>query len=264
MNIDELQKAIEYEYKERNIKKRRYIAFNKVIAFFKHTFQCTDDVNFIIQIKKEKLKQIYKATNNAESQAINDVYNYLTNKIIEKTLFHKSEIKDLFPQRTDKHLKKGLPPWVGKNPKVLILGSMPSDVSIEKQLYYANTSRNSFWKIMYSLLPKEIYKSDKEYITSYGIALWDCCNSAVREGSMDCGFDDNTIVPNDLQSFLDSYPSINTIVINGKGKPALYYKRFFSNIEIENLFIMNSTSNACVMSFKDKQKEWKFIIDLLK
>ena len=45
-------------------------------------------------------------------------------------------------------LKQGLEPWVGESPYVLILGTLPSDVSIKSQAYYQNKSHNSFYKIM--------------------------------------------------------------------------------------------------------------------
>lgn len=55
--------------------------------------------------------------------------------------------------------KQGLDPWVGENPKVLILGTMPGDMSLRKQAYYCNTIHNSFWKILRTLFPDGI--SDK-------------------------------------------------------------------------------------------------------
>lgn len=164
----------------------------------------------------------------------------------------------------ESNMKQGLEPWVGKNPKVLILGSMPGDESIRQQAYYANVSRNSFWKIMYSLFQKTGFQSDKEFITSHGIALWDCVKSAVRHGSMDVNFDDGTVVPNDLNSFLEKYKTINIIVINGKGKPETYFRRFFSRIVDCKVIVLNSTSNACTIPFDTKLKEWSIILDLIK
>ena len=43
--------------------------------------------------------------------------------------------------------KIGLPGLTGGNPKILILGSLPSDQSIARQEYYGNP-RNLFWKVM--------------------------------------------------------------------------------------------------------------------
>lgn len=269
MNIDELQKAIEYGYKERNIKKRRYSALDKVIVFFKYTFQCTDDTNFILQIKKEELKRIYKATNNAENQAINDIYNYLTNQITPIKFLQESQIENTFEIQVNKHIKEGLAPWIGKNPKVLILGTMPSDASTEQQSYYSNPS-NSFWKIMYSLFPKKENQNKKEYITSHGIALWDCAHSGIRNGSVDSGFIEKSIIPNNLKSFLKQYPSIKTIILNGKSRgskknvsPQFIIRKYFSPNDFTIPIIpLGSTSN--LNGNKNKIQEWSILKDLVK
>lgn len=48
--------------------------------------------------------------------------------------------------------KEGLAPWIDEFSEILILGSLPSDVSIKEQAYYQNKSKNSFWKLMHDLL----------------------------------------------------------------------------------------------------------------
>ena len=48
--------------------------------------------------------------------------------------------------------KQCLDPWVGESPYILILGTLPSDISIKSQAYYQNKSHNSFYKIMEHLL----------------------------------------------------------------------------------------------------------------
>lgn len=269
MNIDELQKAIEYGYKERNIKKRRYSALNKVITFFKHTFQCTNDINFILQIKKEELKRIYKATNNAENQVINDIYKFLAYQIAPITSLQEFQMENSFKIQVNNHIKEGLAPWIGKNPKVLILGTMPSDTSIEQQSYYSNPS-NLFWKIMYSLFPKKENQEKKEYITSHGIALWDCAHSGIRNGSADSGFIENSIIPNDLKSFLKQYPSITTIILNGKSKgnkknvsPQFIIRKYFSPNDF-TIPIIPLGSTSSLNRNKNKMQEWSILKDLVK
>lgn len=41
----------------------------------------------------------------------------------------------------------GLDPIVFKDSRVLILGSMPSVISLKEQMYYANKT-NRFWKVL--------------------------------------------------------------------------------------------------------------------
>ena len=84
---------------------------------------------------------------------------------------------------------------------LLILGSLPSDISLCRQTYYANKN-NHFWKILRTLFVDDACVDNKEFITSKGIALWDSAHSGCRKGSMDSAFDDETIVPNDIPSLL--------------------------------------------------------------
>lgn len=82
---------------------------------------------------------------------------------------------------------KSFEPLVDKESKVLILGSMPGVMSLNKQQYYGNP-RNHFWKIIYSLFNEvedELYEQKKAFLLRKGIALWDVINNCYREGSLD-------------------------------------------------------------------------------
>ena len=81
---------------------------------------------------------------------------------------------------------KGFEPIVSENSRVLILGSMPSVVSLEKQEYYG-FKHNRFWKIMglYAGCRWESYEMKKRFILQEGFALWDVIDSCEREGSLD-------------------------------------------------------------------------------
>ena len=45
------------------------------------------------------------------------------------------------------HFGEGLPAVCGDSPRVLILGSFPSEMSLARQEYYGNP-QNKFWRIM--------------------------------------------------------------------------------------------------------------------
>ena len=166
--------------------------------------------------------------------------------------------------------KKGLEPWVGKNPKVLILGTMPGDESIRQQVYYANTSKNSFWKIMYSLFSKKENQNNKEFIISQNIALWDCAKFGIRKNSTDREYNFDTIKPNDIYYFLEQHPTIKVIILNGKGKgskksPSTPYmfKKFFFHKELNcQVRKLSSTSNSYGNGMK--LEEWSIIKELVK
>lgn len=168
------------------------------------------------------------------------------------------------PTDTNNDYKKGLAPWIGRNPRVLILGTMPSDVSIREQSYYSNKSHNSFWKIMERLFNRNRFQSDKEFITSHKISLWDCLQSGIRKGSMDQGFVKGTGKPNNLLFFLKQYPTIKTIILNGKGETVRLFNRFFAGTIECDIIELSSTSNACSIQFEQKIKEWSIIKNLVK
>ena len=158
------------------------------------------------------------------------------------------------PEENDIYHKTGLQPWVGENPKVLILGTMAGDTSIKTQSYY-NSHLNPFWKLMNEIFqPTEEIRSRKEFITGLGIALWDCIASGVRRDSSDASFSEKTLRGNDIQGFLDKHPSIHTIVLNGMSTTVKYFNRYCpirSNVKVIAL-----PSTASMITYKTKLEEW--------
>lgn len=112
--------------------------------------------------------------------------------------------------------KQGLPPLLCDNPRILILGSLPGDRSIELQQYYDHP-RNRFWQVMSSVLDKplpEDYAGKKKLLSDAGIILWDVYHSAEREGSLDSDIKEPEF--NDLCALIRSNPTIRIIATNGK------------------------------------------------
>jgi double-stranded uracil-DNA glycosylase len=97
----------------------------------------------------------------------------------------------------------GFKPVAGADSRVLILGTLPGPVSLEKRQYYAQ-SRNAFWPIMGELFgagQELAYRERLQKLKSRSVALWDVCRSAYREGALDASIDPGSIVPNDLAGF---------------------------------------------------------------
>ena len=122
----------------------------------------------------------------------------------------------------------GLDPLLCSDPRILILGTLPGDDSINhKQYYYSNSNR--IWKVLCKIknepLPND-YEEKKALLAKYHIALWDYFESAVRsEGSDDKYIHDAK--PNDITGFIAQHPTIETIAINGFGK----YRKFGERIK---------------------------------
>jgi len=124
----------------------------------------------------------------------------------------------------------GLPPVVGEAPVVLILGSFPSVMSLEKKEYYANP-RNRFWHLMEALLGIKAqlpYHVRTVQLKQKGIALWDVTKECEREGSDDAAIR-NEIV-NDIPGFLRDHPSVSVIVLNGGGAARLFHRHFSDGV----------------------------------
>lgn len=136
---------------------------------------------------------------------------------------------------------KGLEPILSKDPKALILGSMPSVTSLDKQEYYG-FKHNRFWNIMHVCFAMSIdsYEEKKDIIQTQHLILWDVIGSCEREGSLDSAI--RNVVVNDIEALLEKYPQITTVLCNGKKSYDLY-QRYFSHLQVSCIYLP-STSNA--------------------
>ena len=152
-------------------------------------------------------------------------------------------------------------PVVGKNPKILILGTIPGRKSLEMQEYYSHP-RNIFWKIIFNLLKvteKNTYSEKIELVKEKQIALWDVCYSCTREGSLDSNIKDET--PNQIPDFLQKYRTVEIVIFNGQ-KAREKYLKYFDYIEGLEYHCLPSTSPANTsMNFQEKIVKWNRAIN---
>jgi TDG/mug DNA glycosylase family protein len=138
----------------------------------------------------------------------------------------------------------GLPPVVGDSPAVLILGSFPSVISVEKGEYYANP-RNRFWHLIEALLGINAqlpYHVRTVQLKEKRIALWDVTRECEREGSDDAAIKNEVV--NDIPGFLRDHPSIRVIILNGGGASRIFHRHFPDGIPGIMIFTLPSTSPA--------------------
>ena len=179
-------------------------------------------------------------------------------------------LKEKFPQLSENkndepsvNTKKGLESWEGDSPRVLILGTLPSDVSIQEQAYYQNKSHNSFWKIMHALWPNDAQLGDEEFVKAHQIALWDCLKSAQRKGSTDKRIVKGTEIPNDIAGFLKEHSTIKFIILNGTSKTKRYFKKFHRDLYNGYAVIaLPQSSGMCRISFEKKLEEWMIVKEI--
>lgn len=136
----------------------------------------------------------------------------------------------------------GFDPIIAKEPKLLILGSMPSVTSLDKQEYYG-FQHNRFWKIMRAYFDAELssYEDKKHLIQDHHMILWDVIGSCEREGSLDSAIRHE--VCNDIEGLIEQYPTLSLILCNGKKSYDLYQRYFAKQIQIPCV-CLPSTSNA--------------------
>lgn len=112
--------------------------------------------------------------------------------------------------------KTGLAPLLCDNPRILVLGSLPGDRSLELQEYYGH-ARNRFWKVIAAVAGEDepvSYEEKKAMLRRADIALWDIYQAAEREGSLDADIRHGAF--NDILGLLKEYPTIRTIACNGR------------------------------------------------
>lgn len=151
-------------------------------------------------------------------------------------------------------------PIVTTQTKVLILGTMPGAISLEKQEYYGNKN-NQFWKIMYSVfatLPvSENFSEKTKLLKRNQIGLWDVLAQCERKGSLDTHIKNH--MENDLLQLLKDFPEISTIIFNGKQSHKYFLKKF-GFIEGITFHVLPSTSPANTQSFDEKLRIWSTVL----
>lgn len=154
-----------------------------------------------------------------------------------------------------------LKPIYNKNSKILILGSMPSVISLNKNFYYANRN-NRFWNIMENLFLTKFNSNleKRKFLLDNKIALWDVIKSCEIKGSSDNSIKNVNI--NDI-NYLIKKSNIKYIFVTGK--KALYiYNKYLLNITKKEAFYLPSPSSAnASYNLKDLTEKYKIILDYL-
>ena len=159
--------------------------------------------------------------------------------------------------------KTGFKPIIDGKPKILILGSMPGEASLQQSQYYANP-RNLFWEIVATHLnfePTITYEKKIKQLIENKIALWDVIGSCQRQGSLDSSIRSSSIKVNNFQKLFTSFPSIRHVFFNGTKARTEFHKRVIPELgELYSkldLVLLPSTSPAnASISRDEKMTQW--------
>ena len=153
---------------------------------------------------------------------------------------------------------RGLPPVTGPEPRILILGSFPSVLSLARGEYYGNP-KNRFWTVMEELfaIPAALpYPERTQRLTQEKVALWDVVRGCTREGSADSRI--RNPVPNDIAGFVRTHPSLRLIVLNGSTAGHLYH-RLTETPAIPSVTLPSTSPANAAMPFAEKVRQWEMV-----
>jgi hypoxanthine-DNA glycosylase len=155
-------------------------------------------------------------------------------------------------------LLHGFPPILGEGAHTLVLGNMPSVLSLAAHQYYGNP-RNAFWRIageILSFAADDPYEDRVAALCAHGIAVWDVLKSCRRVGSLDSAVEPDSMVPNDFRKLFDEHRRIRRVFFNGAAAEKNFNRlvRVVPDLSYRRL---PSTSPAQTMRYKDKLSAWR-------
>ena len=155
-------------------------------------------------------------------------------------------------------LKMAFPASVDRNTRLLILGSLPGEVSLAARQYYANPT-NQFWRLIGAVLDEDLraldYADRLPRLLSRGVGLWDVVKSAQRVGSLDTAIRHHQA--NDLSDFSAALPQLRAIAFNGGKASAIGRKQLpGGDLPVALTTLPSSSAAYCSIPFEAKQAQW--------
>lgn len=156
--------------------------------------------------------------------------------------------------------KRSFPPVTDAGVRLLILGSLPGELSLAHNQYYANP-QNRFWMLMSAVIESDLaalpYPARLQALLANGIGLWDVVAEARREGSLDSGIREH--VHNDLIELINQLPRLTTIAFNGGTAARLGLKALKENADRYRIVKLPSSSPAYTLPYADKLCSWQIL-----
>lgn len=160
-------------------------------------------------------------------------------------------------------------PVVGRDPRIIILGSMPGIISLQAVEYYAHP-RNLFWTILAELFEIDIacsYQQRVRQVQELPLILWDTLKSCHREGSLDANISNQQIEANDIVGLVEQHPRLRAIACNGASSHK-YFKRLVephlpAAREIEVIKLPSTSPANAGMSWAQKLAAWRCLKDFV-
>ena len=157
--------------------------------------------------------------------------------------------------------RHGLPPVIGRDALVLILGSFPGEASLQSRQYYAHP-RNQFWPILAALLDEPLvtmdYAARLARLETHRVAVWDTIVTCERSGSLDTAI--RNAERGEIGQARALAPGIGLVCFNGRtaarAEPAWRSAGYAT-------LALPSSSPAYTRPFAEKLEAWRVIAKTL-
>jgi hypoxanthine-DNA glycosylase len=152
--------------------------------------------------------------------------------------------------------KSSFPPVVAPDTRVLVLGSLPGERSLEAQRYYAHP-RNRFWHLIGKVIGVALEPLDYEQrlaaLLKAKVGLWDTVASAHRLGSLDAAI--REAEHNALADLAASLPELRAVGFNGKTSARIGMPQL-AGTGLALIALPSSSPANASMPLADKEKLW--------
>jgi double-stranded uracil-DNA glycosylase len=153
-------------------------------------------------------------------------------------------------------LKRSFPPVADARARVLVLGSLPGEVSLAEARYYAHP-RNHFWRLIGAVIDRELdplpYQERLAALGDAGVALWDTVGAARRRGSLDGAIRDAEA--NSLMQLVETLPELRAVGFNGGKSASMGMPQLIERADLA-LLALPSSSPAFTLPFAAKLEQW--------
>ena len=165
------------------------------------------------------------------------------------------------------HRVASFAPQVGARCRVLVLGTVPSQRSLELRQSYGH-AQNLFWSFMGELFDAGVelpYAERIRRLHALGIGIWDVFEQVERPGSLDASIVRASEIPNAIVPLLQREPTIGVIALNG-GKAAEGFARHIApqfdaalRARVEILKLPSTSPANASIARAEKLRRWQVL-----
>lgn len=155
--------------------------------------------------------------------------------------------------------KRSFAPVVDDATRVLVLGSLPGEVSLAQGQYYAHR-QNRFWHLMGDVigvaLPGMEYEARLQALLDHRVGLWDVIAQAKREGSLDSRIHDHAT--NDLAALVAALPNLVAVAFNGGAAAKMGMQALAeSRVSLDLIKLPSSSPAYAALPYAQKLRAWE-------